>query len=108
MTWFDTAKNEGEGVTNTFGQWEHSATTQAIIDYRFNDDLSVTAFIPYISRSYRRIGNATPGNADPTETGTVAGLGDSSVLVSYRPWYYQTADASAHATPSGRREGADR
>jgi hypothetical protein len=92
VTWFDTAKNEGEGMANTYGQWEHSSTTQAIIDYRFNDQFSLTAFIPYISRSYRR------ADFGATDTGTVAGLGDSSLLVSYRPYRYFGGDSSATTT----------
>lgn len=92
VTWFDTAKDEGQRIDNTYGQWEHSSTTQAIIDYRFNSQFSVTAFIPYISRSYRRIDNGA------TDTGTVAGLGDSSLLVSYRPYQFVDADAAASST----------
>jgi hypothetical protein len=88
VTWFDTAKDEGQTIANTYGQWEHSSTTQAIIDYRFDDEWSATAFVPYISRSYRRIDNGA------TDAGTVAGVGDSSVLISYRP-YRRIAAGSA-------------
>ncbi len=98
VTWFNTAKDEGEGMANPYGQWEHSSTTQAIIDYRFNDEFSVTAFIPYISRSYRRVDQNTTTGAVYNEFGTVAGLGDSSLLVSYRPYRYANANAALSTT----------
>jgi len=92
VTWFDTAKDEGQRIDNTYGQWEHSSTTQAIIDYRFSDAFSLTAFIPYISRSYRRIDNGA------TDSGTVAGVGDSSLLLSYRPYRHFDGDGAAQAS----------
>jgi hypothetical protein len=92
VTWFDTAKDEGRRIDNADGQWEHSSTTQAIIDYRFSDAFSLTAFVPYISRSYRRVDNGA------TDAGTVAGVGDSSLLLSYRPYRHFDAESAAQAS----------
>ncbi len=91
VTWFDTAKDEGQRI-DAGGQWEHSSTTQAIIDYRFSDQLSLTAFVPYLSRSYRRIDNGL------AENGTVAGIGDASLLLSYRPWRRFDADSASQVS----------
>lgn len=75
---FGTVREEGVRQANTYDQYMHSATTQLIVGYRFFDWLTVDAFVPYISRSYSRPNNGVE------ETGTVAGLGDSTVMASAR------------------------
>ncbi len=78
VTDFGTVRDEGQKVDNSFGQYMHSSTTQLIVGYRFASYLAVNAFIPYISRSYSRPDDGVE------QTGTVSGLGDSTVLASIR------------------------
>jgi len=77
-TAFDTLRDNGHRVANPDGQYLDSSTTQVIVTVRPVSWLSVSAFVPWISRGYSR-----PG-ATGEERGTVAGLGDSTVLAAAR------------------------
>jgi len=75
---FSTLKTDGHKQDNPDGQYMHSSTTQLTIGYHFTDWLTVSGFIPYISRSFSR------PDSGFTQTGTVQGLGDSTVMASAR------------------------
>jgi hypothetical protein len=75
---FGTVRDEGTKVANTYDQYMHSYTTQLIVGYRVYDWLAVNAFVPYISRSYSR------PDSGVQQTGTVSGVGDSTVMSSMR------------------------
>jgi len=75
---FGTLTDEGRKVDNIFGQYMRSSTTQLTIGYRGDERWAIAAFIPYISRSYSRPDDGI------IEHGTVAGLGDATLLGSCR------------------------
>ncbi|HTY63678.1 MAG TPA: hypothetical protein VMG30_15635 [Acidobacteriota bacterium] len=77
-TQFGTLQVDGRKVPNEVGQYMDSSITQFLMGYQFGDRVAVQLSLPYVNRSYRRpVG-------DGIETGTVSGLGDSSLLVRYR------------------------
>ena len=75
---FSTLKQDGRKVDNSDHQYMHSSTTQLIIGYHITAWLTVSGFIPYISRSFSR------PDSGFTQTGTIQGLGDSTVMASAR------------------------
>ncbi len=102
-TAFDTLRDRGHRVGNPDGQYLHSSTTQLVVTVRPRPWLSVSAFVPWISRGYSR----------PTDTGmergTVAGLGDCTLLAAARLAYAHQDDDETSASvlaglklPTGR------
>ncbi len=85
---FSTLQEEGRKIDNPHGQWMHSSTTQLIAGWRFDDAYALNLFVPYISRSFRRPNNGVE------ETGTIAGLGDVSLLGTARVWHVQNGDSA--------------
>jgi len=89
---FGTLRDEGRRIDNDDDQYLHSLTTQLIVGCRLDDAVSVSLFVPYISRSFSR-----PDGAQ-TERGTVAGLGDSVVLASLRLVHREAASSSCQVS----------
>ncbi len=89
---FGTLQDEGHRIDNPTGQWMTSSTTQLIARYRFDDTFAASAFVPYISRSFKRPNNGVE------ETGTVAGVGDISVLGTARLYRHVEADSAFNAS----------
>jgi len=75
---FGTLQDGGRKVDNRFDQSMQSSTTQLTLGYRCDERWAVSAFIPYISRSYSR------PDGGVIEHGTVAGLGDATLVGSCR------------------------
>ena len=75
---FSTLQDEGRTVENTYDQFMRSSTTQLTLGYRCDQRWAVSAFIPYISRSYARPDDGA------IDHGTVSGLGDASLVGSCR------------------------
>jgi hypothetical protein len=89
---FSTLQEAGREIGNPTGQWLRSSTTQAIATYRIDSVFAVSAFVPYISRSFKR------PNEGVDERGTVEGLGDISVVGSARVFHHQGEDSAFNAT----------
>ncbi len=74
FTYFGTDLNNGQSAPNPTGQYLASSITQIIGGYRLTDRFSVQLSLPLIYRQYKR-----PEGFE-IQRGTVAGLGDISVI----------------------------
>ena len=82
FTHFGTLQQDGREVENVAGQRLNSSITQFILGYQFNERFGVQLNLPYIHRTFAR----PDGLA--IDKGTVAGLGDISLLGHYRAWQH--------------------
>ena len=63
-------------VDNPSGQYMDSSISQVFAGYNFNPHIGLQFDLPVIYRSYKR-----PDGAGGIERGTVAGIGDGSLLL---------------------------
>ncbi|HSA60071.1 MAG TPA: hypothetical protein VLJ37_10350 [bacterium] len=80
FTHFGTLKDDSKTQPNPFGQFLDSSITQIFGSYDFNKYAGLQLTLPVIVRSFRRV----EGGA--VETGTVAGLGDMSLVGRFQPY----------------------
>lgn len=84
FTYFGTLQQDGQEVPNPADQFLASSITQLLLGYNFTERLGVQFNAPLIYRSFRR----TEGSA--IDQGTVAGLGDVSLLGSFQAYSHNT------------------
>ncbi len=80
FTHFGTVQVDGVKVDNPSGQYMNSSISQVFAGYNFNEHIGLQFNLPVIYRSYKR-----PDGAGGIERGTVAGIGDSSLLLNLVP-----------------------
>ncbi|HET7536330.1 MAG TPA: hypothetical protein VFJ90_07745, partial [Candidatus Didemnitutus sp.] len=80
FTHFGTLWQDANEQPNTVGQYLDSSTTQLTVAYSRGTAWQLQATLPYIHRSYLR------PDHDEIERGTVEGIGDSTLALSYRLW----------------------
>jgi hypothetical protein len=84
FTYFDTTQIDGVKVPNVANQHLDSSISQLFAGYNFNDRISLQFNAPIIYRSFQR----------PVDTGiehgTESGIGDVSLLLNTRPYYYES------------------
>jgi hypothetical protein len=88
FTRYGTLQNDGHVVANPFGQFLNSSITQVFGAYDFNKWGGVQLTLPVIVRSFRRV----EGGA--VETGTVAGIGDITLVGRFQPYQKFTENFS--------------
>lgn len=88
FTHFGTLQRDGREVPDSSGQYLDSSITQAVLGYAFNQRFSLQVNVPLIYRHYRR------PEGFRTETGTVNGLGDVSLLANFLALRKDTNDVT--------------
>ena len=83
FTRFATLQDDGHKIDNP-GEHMNSSITQLVIGYDFNSRLGVQFTLPVIDRAFRREQQGV------LTSGTVAGIGDASLLGLVRPFNYVT------------------
>ncbi len=78
FTEYGRLQDSGHRISNSADQFLHSSITQIYAGYGLSDSLSVQFTLPYIYRSFRR------AEGGGIENGKVSGLGDLSLVGSWR------------------------
>lgn len=81
---------DGESTPNLADQHMNSYFTQLLIDYRFNERVSVQMNTPLIHRSFRR------AEGGSIENGTESGLGDILLVGTYTPFQRKNPFSEFH------------
>ena len=76
-THFETLQSNGHEIPNPAGEYIHSWITQGVVGYRYNR-WAAQFNIPYINRSFNQL------TEDGVKSGRVDGIGDATLLGSYR------------------------
>jgi hypothetical protein len=82
FTRFDDLQDDGDGIPNPAGEYLNSAITQIFLGYNFDPRWGVQLNLPIISRTFRRVHDGHRERGDET------GVGDLSLLGTFRPYSY--------------------
>ena len=95
FTHFGTMQENGQRVPNEIGQRMDSFVTQVFAGYNFNDKIGLQFNLPVIFRSFER------PRGTVIDRGTESGLGDISLLGTYRLYHKMEDDFSFNWTLLG-------
>lgn len=90
-TYFATLKDNGETVSNPFGERLRSSITQVLIGYKFHPRIGLQVNLPIIDRTFRRV--------EPTGSimnGNETGMGDMSLIATAKLLSWFETDYVAH------------
>jgi len=89
-TYFATEKNNGETVSNPFGERLRSSITQLVVGYNFVPRFGLQLNLPIISRTFRRVLSSGVVDGDKT------GVGDMSLIGIFRAFSWIDIEYIAH------------
>jgi len=87
---FGTLQYNGGSFPNPSGEYIHSSITQLLGGYTFNSYVSAQLNLPIIDRGYRRV------ESQGVVTGSVAGVGDMSLIGIVNPFSWVDTQQIAH------------
>jgi hypothetical protein len=89
-TSFNTLQLDGEKIPNFDGEWLQSSITQIVLGYTAHPRVHLQANVPFITRSFRRVG------LTGIETGSETGVGDVSLALRGSAVQWSTINAAFH------------
>lgn len=95
FTYYGTVRDGGRYVENMHHQHLASSITQIVAQYDLSSRFALQIALPYINRRFTRL------EGEAIESGTVAGLGDASVLAKWLVGQYRGPTSNAFFSVSG-------